>query len=88
LQPAILIPPDVKVVETPVPAITEPTDVICKVTGTTVCGSDLHLYHKEIMQMQAGDILGHEWMGIVDEVGSAITNVKKGDRVVASFQIA
>lgn len=68
--------------------ITEPTDVICRVTGTTVCGSDLHLYHKEIMQLQSGDILGHEWMGIVDEVGSAITNVKKGDRVVASFQIA
>jgi len=62
--------------------------VICKVTGTTVCGSDLHLYHKEIMQLQRGDILGHEWMGIVDEVGSAITQVKKGDRVVASFQIA
>jgi len=79
---------DVRVLEAPVPAITEPTDVICKVTGTTVCGSDLHLYHKEIMQLQRGDILGHEWCGIVDEVGSAITNVKKGDRVVASFQIA
>jgi len=79
---------DVRVVEAPIPAITEPTDVICKVTGTTVCGSDLHLYHKEILQLQAGDILGHEWMGIVDEVGSEITNVKKGDRVVASFQIA
>ncbi|KUJ13777.1 putative zinc-type alcohol dehydrogenase-like protein [Mollisia scopiformis] len=79
---------DVRVVEAPVPAITEPTDVICKVTGTTVCGSDLHLYHKEILQLQAGDILGHEWMGIVDEVGSDIKNVKKGDRVVASFQIA
>lgn len=79
---------DVRVVEAPVPAITEPTDVICRVTGSTVCGSDLHLYHKEIMQLQQGDILGHEWMGIVDEVGSAIKNVKKGDRVVASFQIA
>ncbi|TAQ88570.1 hypothetical protein B7494_g3103 [Chlorociboria aeruginascens] len=75
-------------VEAPVPAITDPTDVICKVTGTTVCGSDLHLYHKEIMQLQRGDILGHEWIGIVDEVGSEIKNVKKGDRVVASFQIA
>ncbi|KAI9872426.1 MAG: hypothetical protein M1830_001633, partial [Pleopsidium flavum] len=79
---------DVRVEEVPVPAITEPTDVICKVTGTTVCGSDLHLYHKEIMQLQKGDILGHEWMGVVDEVGSEIKNVKKGDRVVASFQIA
>lgn len=80
--------PDVRVVEAPVPTVTEPTDVICKVTGTTVCGSDLHLYHKEIMQLERGDILGHEWMGIVDEVGSDIKNVKKGDRVVASFQIA
>ncbi|KAG0146106.1 hypothetical protein CROQUDRAFT_44827 [Cronartium quercuum f. sp. fusiforme G11] len=79
---------DVRLESVPVPAITEPTDVICKVTGTTVCGSDLHLYHKEIMQMQQGDILGHEWMGVVDEVGSAVTQVKKGDRVVASFQIA
>lgn len=79
---------DVRLETVPVPAITEPNDVICKVTGTTICGSDLHLYHKEIMQMQKGDILGHEWMGIVDEVGSAIKNVKKGDRVVASFQIA
>ncbi|KAI9819133.1 MAG: hypothetical protein M1827_007289 [Pycnora praestabilis] len=79
---------DVRMGEVPVPAVTEPTDVICKVTGTTICGSDLHLYHKEILQMQAGDILGHEWMGIVDEVGSDIKSVKKGDRVVASFQIA
>jgi threonine dehydrogenase-like Zn-dependent dehydrogenase len=75
-------------VEAPIPAITEPNDVICRVTGTTVCGSDLHLYHKEIMQLERGDILGHEWMGIVDEVGSDIKSVKKGDRVVASFQIA
>jgi threonine dehydrogenase-like Zn-dependent dehydrogenase len=79
---------DVRVEEAPVPAITEPTDVIIKVTGTTVCGSDLHLYHKEILQLKRGDILGHEFMGIVDEVGSAIQNVKKGDRVVSSFQIA
>lgn len=79
---------DVSIEEVQVPAITDPGDVICKVTGTTVCGSDLHLYHKEIMQMQDGDILGHEWMGVVDEVGPEVKNVKKGDRVVASFQIA
>ncbi|KAI9669545.1 MAG: hypothetical protein M1817_004664 [Caeruleum heppii] len=79
---------DVRVEEVPAPSITDPTDVICKVTGTTVCGSDLHLYHREILQLQQGDILGHEWMGVVDEVGSQIKNVKKGDRVVASFQIA
>ncbi|KAI9805345.1 MAG: hypothetical protein M1833_005798 [Piccolia ochrophora] len=79
---------DVRVEEVPVPAVTEPKDVVCKVTGTTVCGSDLHLYHKEILQLQQGDILGHEWMGVVDEVGSEVKNLKKGDRVVASFQIA
>lgn len=78
----------VKVEEVPIPTITEPEDVVCKVTGTTVCGSDLHLYQKEIMQLQSGDILGHEWMGVVDEVGSGVKNFKKGDRVVASFQIA
>jgi threonine dehydrogenase-like Zn-dependent dehydrogenase len=79
---------DVRVTTAPVPAVTEPKDVICKVTGTTVCGSDLHLYHKEIMQLKRGDILGHEWIGIVDEIGSEVRNVKVGDRVVASFQIA
>jgi len=79
---------DVRVEEVPAPAITEPTDVVVKVTGTTICGSDLHLYHKEIMQLQKGEILGHEFMGIADEVGSGVTSIKKGDRVVASFQIA
>lgn len=79
---------DVRVEQVPVPAVTEPKDAIVKVTGTTVCGSDLHLYHKEIMQLQKGEILGHEFMGIVDEVGSEVKEVKKGDRVVASFQIA
>jgi len=79
---------DVRIVDAPVPAITEPKDVICRVTGSTVCGSDLHLYHKEIMQLQRGDILGHEWIGTVDKVGSDVQDVKVGDRVVASFQIA
>ncbi|KFY32162.1 hypothetical protein V493_00451 [Pseudogymnoascus sp. VKM F-4281 (FW-2241)] len=79
---------DVRIIDAPVPAITEPKDVICRVTGSTVCGSDLHLYHKEIMQLERGDILGHEWTGIVDEVGDEVRNVKVGDRVVASFQIA
>ena len=79
---------DVRVEEVPAPTITEPADVIVRVTGTTVCGSDLHLYHKEIMQLQKGEILGHEFMGIADEVGPNVTSIKKGDRVVASFQIA
>jgi threonine dehydrogenase-like Zn-dependent dehydrogenase len=79
---------DVRVEEVHVPTITEPYDVVVRVTGTTVCGSDLHLYHKEIMQLQKGEILGHEFMGIVDQIGSEVRSIKKGDRVVASFQIA
>lgn len=51
---------DVRVIDAPIPDITEPDDVIIKVTGTTICGSDLHLYHGEIMALQKGDILGHE----------------------------
>jgi threonine dehydrogenase-like Zn-dependent dehydrogenase len=78
---------DVRVEETGIPTITGPTDVICQITGTTVCSSDLHLYHKEILQLQKGDILGHEWMYIVIEVGGDVKTLK-GDRVVSSFQIA
>lgn len=52
----------VSVVEAAVPEITQDDDVICKVTGTTICGSDLHLYHSEIMALQKGDILGHEFV--------------------------
>ena len=51
---------DVRVVDVPIPDITEPDDVIVKVTSTTICGSDLHLYHGEILALQKGDILGHE----------------------------
>jgi threonine dehydrogenase-like Zn-dependent dehydrogenase len=76
------------VIEAPIPDITEPDDVIIQVTGTTICGSDLHLYHGEIMTLQKGDILGHEFMGKVDRVGPNVTNLKPGQRVVASFQIA
>jgi len=79
---------DVRMVEAAVPDITEPDDVIVKVTGTTICGSDLHLYHGEILALQSGDILGHEFMGKVDRVGPNVTNLKVGQRVVASFQIA
>ncbi|KAL7318545.1 hypothetical protein PS15m_001778 [Mucor circinelloides] len=72
----------------PKPDLTNDEDVILKVTGSTVCGSDLHLYHGEIMQLKDGDIMGHECMGIVEKVGSKVTNVKPGDRVVAAFNIA
>ncbi|TFK68936.1 GroES-like protein [Pluteus cervinus] len=80
---------DVRVVDdAPVPTITEPDDVILKVTGTTICGSDLHLYHGEIMALQEGDILGHEFMGKVHEVGPNVQGLHIGQRVVASFQVA
>lgn len=78
----------VKVVDTFKPGIVEPTDVIVKTTGSTVCGSDLHLLHGVVVELQKGDILGHEFCGVVDSVGSKVTKVKAGDRVVCSFQIA
>jgi threonine dehydrogenase-like Zn-dependent dehydrogenase len=79
---------DVRMVDAPKPKIIEPRDVIIKITGSTVCGSDLHLLHGSVVEMQKGDILGHEFCGIVDECGSAVTKFQKGQRVVASFQIA
>ncbi|KAI1749558.1 GroES-like protein [Xylaria castorea] len=78
----------VQVLDVPRPKIHEPDDVILKVTGSTVCGSDLHLLHGTVVQLNKGDILGHEFCGIVDEVGSAVKKVQKGKRYVASFQIA
>ncbi|KAJ3412163.1 hypothetical protein HDV05_001138 [Chytridiales sp. JEL 0842] len=77
-------PTRVSVDTVPIPAVNDPQDVVVKVTGTTICGSDLHLYHNEIMQLHKGDVLGHEFAGVVDEVGSQVKNFKKGDRVVAS----
>lgn len=79
---------NVTVEEVPDPIIQEPTDIIIKVTSTCICGSDLHLYEVMAPFMEKGDILGHEPMGVVVEVGSAITNVKIGDRVVIPFNIA
>ncbi|RSH87076.1 hypothetical protein EHS25_003565 [Saitozyma podzolica] len=78
----------VVVKDMPIPDITEPKDVIVKVTGSTICGSDLHLYHSEMLGLQKDDILGHEFMGIIDRVGPEVTNLKVGDRVVVSFNIA
>jgi len=78
----------VEMADVPKPKILEDRDVILKVTGSTVCGSDLHLLHGVIVQMQKGDILGHEFCGVVDSVGPAIKGIKVGGRYVASFQIA
>jgi threonine dehydrogenase-like Zn-dependent dehydrogenase len=65
-------------IECPKPRIMEPRDVILKITGSTVCGSDLHLLHGTVVELQKGDILGHEFCGVVDEVGSEVTRFKKG----------
>lgn len=79
---------NVSVEEVADPLIQEPTDAIIKITSTAICGSDLHLYEVMTPFMTKGDVLGHEPMGIVQEVGSAVTNVKPGDRVVVPFNIA
>jgi threonine dehydrogenase-like Zn-dependent dehydrogenase len=79
---------DVRVDTVPDPTIEEPTDAIIEVTSTNICGSDLHLYEVLGAFMSEGDILGHEPMGIVREVGSAVSNLSVGDRVVIPFQIS
>jgi threonine dehydrogenase-like Zn-dependent dehydrogenase len=79
---------DVRVDTVPDPAIQKPNDAIIRVTSTGICGSDLHLYEVLGAYLDSGDILGHEPMGIVEEVGSEITNIKPGDRVVIPFNIS
>ncbi len=78
----------VQVDTVPDPQIINPRDAIVKVTLTGICGSDLHLYNGKIPTMREGDILGHEFMGEVVEVGSAVNNISRGDRVVVPFPIA
>jgi threonine dehydrogenase-like Zn-dependent dehydrogenase len=79
---------DVRVDEVPDPAIEEPTDAIVRITSTAICGSDLHLYEVLGPFLEEGDILGHEPMGIVEEVGPEVQHVKAGDRVVVPFNIS
>jgi threonine dehydrogenase-like Zn-dependent dehydrogenase len=79
---------DVRVQDVPEPQILNPRDAIIKITTTAICGSDLHLYDGYIPTMMKGDILGHEFMGEVVEIGSAVTNLRVGDRVVVPFTIA
>lgn len=79
---------DIRVDNVPDPIIQEPTDAIIRITSTAVCGSDLHLYSKLSPIMRAGDIIGHEPMGIVEEVGSEVGHIEPGDRVVIPFNIS
>ena len=79
---------DVRVDTVPDPAIQEPTDAIVRITSTGICGSDLHLYEVLAPYLDAGDVLGHEPMGIVEEVGAEVTHIAPGDRVVIPFNIA
>ena len=79
---------DVRVETVPDPALLNARDAIVRVTATAICGSDLHLYGGFVPGMVKGDILGHEFMGEVVEVGSAVTNLRPGDRVVVPFPIA
>jgi threonine dehydrogenase-like Zn-dependent dehydrogenase len=72
----------------PDPEIKEPTDVIVKITSSGICGSDLHLFDGFMPTMENGDILGHEPMGVVVEVGSEVRKLRKGDRVVVPFTIS
>jgi threonine dehydrogenase-like Zn-dependent dehydrogenase len=79
---------DVRVDTVPDPAIQDPTDVIIRVTSSGICGSDLHLYEVLGPFLDPGDILGHEPMGIVEEVGGEVTELSAGDRVVVPFNIS
>ncbi|HSP38644.1 MAG TPA: zinc-dependent alcohol dehydrogenase [Frankiaceae bacterium] len=79
---------DVRIDEVPDPTIQEPTDAIIKVTTTGLCGSDLHLYEVLGPFLCEGDILGHEPMGIVEEVGAEVTHIAPGDRVVIPFNVS
>jgi threonine dehydrogenase-like Zn-dependent dehydrogenase len=79
---------DVRVDNVADPEIQDNDDVIVKVTATAICGSDLHLFGAKVPTLEEGDILGHEFMGIIEEVGSGVSHLKKGDRVVVPFTIS
>lgn len=81
-------PKHVEVETVPDPKIMNPRDAVVKITTTAICGSDLHLYHGYIPTMERGDILGHEFIGEVVELGSGVKNIQIGDRVIVPFPIA
>src|SRR5512137_504708 len=77
-----------RVVDVPEPKILNPHDAIVKITSTAICGSDLHLYDGFIPTMEKGDIVGHEFMGEVVEIGIEVKKLKPGDRIVVPFPIS
>ena len=79
---------DVRYVEVPRPMITDQRDIILRVTSSSICGSDLHMYSNMQPDMHKGDILGHEFMGIIEEAGDQVKTLKKGQKVVVAFDIA
>ncbi len=79
---------DVRVEDVQDPSLQEPDDILIRVTATAICGSDLHIYRGKIPAMRDGDILGHEFMGVVEDTGSGVTKLAKGDRVVVPFTIS
>lgn len=81
-------PHKVSVETVPDPILKAPDDILLRVTATAICGSDLHLFRGKVPGMEPGDIMGHEFMGIVEEVGAKVTRVRRGDRVVVPFTIA
>lgn len=79
---------DVRVESVPDPEIQQDDDIILRVTATAICGSDLHIFRGKIPGMNSGDILGHEFMGIVEDTGRGVTRLRRGDRVVVPFTIS
>ena len=79
---------DVRVEDVPEPELMDERDIVIRITSTAICGSDLHLYNGLMPDMEKGDILGHEPMGVVVDVGDAVTKLKVGDRVVVPFTIS
>jgi threonine dehydrogenase-like Zn-dependent dehydrogenase len=78
----------VRLVEKPLPRIQHPEDAIVRVTRSCICGSDLHLYHGLVPDTRVGSTFGHEFTGIVEEVGPLVQNLKVGDQVLVAFNIA
>jgi threonine dehydrogenase-like Zn-dependent dehydrogenase len=81
-------PKRVRIEEKPMPTIEHPRDAVVRVTRSCICGSDLHLYHGLVPDTRVGQTFGHEFCGIVEEVGSVVENLKKGDHVLVPFNIA